>query len=654
MSAVCKGNLRVISLNVRGLNNRDKCEKLFQWFKDSGFHVIFLQETYFTKSKADYITKLWSINNAIHVYSDSPHSRGVSVLFNPSCDVEIIDVHKSEDARRLVVNVNVQGTVISLINVYAPNKISQRKDYYNKLSKCMTTQCLNDSMIIMAGDFNCCLTDQDRTPVTHEKDQSRVCLNNLLIKHDLCDSGLAVMMNPPFTWQNGEATVKSRLDYIFVSNNLKKCVRGIDSEFFISNKTEKRLSDHKYVRVTLSNIISRRGPGYWKLNTMYITDNEYRRQISSIISNVRHNSVIKSKRLLWEMLKIEIKQYSMAYAVRKHRERRDREKVIIKELAQFRSTEGNDTALGQVKVKEELLEELDEIYSVKTKGLQIRAKEEWIEYGEKSNIYFFRLEKSRQSNNVINKLVVNGREIKDRTGVQKALEEFYKKLYSSTSVEDGQIKNYVESISVPRLNKIDQNQCDGQITKQELSEIVSGLKNSKSPGIDGLPAEFYKAFWSEIEEVFLGMLEETFQIGELPHSLKRAIITLVYKKGEKDNIENYRPISLCNLDYKIIAGVLAKRMQKVLFKIISPDQTGYIKGRFIGTSTRLIQDILEYAEKNNIAGALLMLDFRKAFDSVEHGFILAALKHFGFGNSFCKGFKFSIKVHVSMLKMMDR
>ena len=93
-------------------------------------------------------------------------------------------------------------------------------------------------------------------------------------------------------------------------------------------------------------------------------------------------------------------------------------------------------------------------------------------------------------------------------------------------------------------------------------------------------------------------------------------------------------MSLTNTDYKIIAFTLAKRLQKVIDKLISYDQLAYIKGRFIGINARTIVDIYEYCEENDIDGILLFLDFQKAFDSVEWNFMFHVLKMFNFGETF--------------------
>jgi hypothetical protein len=99
-------------------------------------------------------------------------------------------------------------------------------------------------------------------------------------------------------------------------------------------------------------------------------------------------------------------------------------------------------------------------------------------------------------------------------------------------------------------------------------------------------------------------------------------------------LDNNRPISLSNVDPKLISHVLAQRLKKVLPKIINVDQTGYVKNRFIGFNLRQIQDIIDYADIYKIEGAIIFVDFTKAFDSLEWNFMLHTLKHFGFNESF--------------------
>ena len=117
-------------------------------------------------------------------------------------------------------------------------------------------------------------------------------------------------------------------------------------------------------------------------------------------------------------------------------------------------------------------------------------------------------------------------------------------------------------------------------------------------------------------------------------SQRRGAITLIPKEdSDLSSLNNWRPITLLNLDYKIASKVIAKRLEKVLSLLVSPDQTGFIKGRYIGQNIRLINDILEQTRLQNIPGILLQLDFQKAFDTLEWKFIQRTIRLFNFGES---------------------
>ena len=163
------------------------------------------------------------------------------------------------------------------------------------------------------------------------------------------------------------------------------------------------------------------------------------------------------------------------------------------------------------------------------------------------------------------------------------------------------------------------------------------MKLNKSPGNDGLTVEFYRTFWPVIGQVVVEALNEAFQHGELSASQKQAMIILIAKEG-KDllQIKNYRPISLLNVDYKILSKVLALRITKVLNEVILEDQLGFMKGRNIGEAIRIIDDMIFHTSHFDLPGFLVAIDFEKAFDSVAHSFVQEVLSFFGFGPSFRK------------------
>ncbi len=130
----------------------------------------------------------------------------------------------------------------------------------------------------------------------------------------------------------------------------------------------------------------------------------------------------------------------------------------------------------------------------------------------------------------------------------------------------------------------------------------------------------------DFKHLYYSMLEETFQYGQMSESMTIEIITLIFKKGDSEMLTNYRPISLIIKYCLLISQAHAKSYKN----IVHNDKTAYIKGRYIGSNIRIIDGILEYDEGKNSTGALIFLDFEKAFDSVNWYFMFKVNDKFNF------------------------
>ena len=161
------------------------------------------------------------------------------------------------------------------------------------------------------------------------------------------------------------------------------------------------------------------------------------------------------------------------------------------------------------------------------------------------------------------------------------------------------------------------------------------MTSGKSPGIDGLSTEFYSFFWDIIETPLMNMFKECIENNEMSTTMKQGLINLI-PKPNKDPllVENWRPITLLNTDYKLFALVFARRLKKDLSEIISETQTGFVTNRHISNNIRLVLDLIDYSEHIESNAIIVFLDFFKAFDTVEHPFIFKALEIIGFGTYF--------------------
>ena len=156
---------------------------------------------------------------------------------------------------------------------------------------------------------------------------------------------------------------------------------------------------------------------------------------------------------------------------------------------------------------------------------------------------------------------------------------------------------------------------------------------------DGLPMEFYVAFWDLFGEDLVNVFNASREAGLLPFSQSEALIALIFQKVDRLDHKNWRPISFLNVDYKLCARVLAGYLLKVVATVGAPDQTCGVQGRYIGENVASLRDIVELANEYNLPVALLSLDQEKAFDRVDWPFLFAPQAEMGFGDNFIRRVK---------------
>ena len=178
--------------------------------------------------------------------------------------------------------------------------------------------------------------------------------------------------------------------------------------------------------------------------------------------------------------------------------------------------------------------------------------------------------------------------------------------------------------------------CGGPISPTEAHPALLGMAKGKSPGSDGLPMEFYVSFWDLFGKDLVVVLNVYLKGGLLPSSQREALITLIFKKGDRTDHKNWRPINLLNVDYKLFARVLTGRLLKVISKVVAPDQTCGVPGHFIGENVAFLREVAALANQLNIPVAILSIDQEKGFDREHWTFLLTMLGKMGFDVNFIR------------------
>ena len=305
-------------------------------------------------------------------------------------------------------------------------------------------------------------------------------------------------------------------------------------------------------------------------------------------------------------------------------------------LANSGNNQNNDKHNELVELKNNLKLIYDKKYNEDSYGAQVRSRTKWISESHQNPKFFKSLENRHQMNNTIFYLKnENGDIKKDPEDLLQTTKQFYDNLFKSTNINDNSIDDFLSDIQINhKLSDLEADLCEGDLNETEIHSVINKMSKNKTPGPDGLPTEFYQTFFNSVKHLLLNSYNLSFENGELAYSHRQSITSLMFKKNDRADLKNYRPICLSNVDYKIFAFSLANRLHEVLDKLISVEQTAYVKKRFIGQNIRQMEDIIEYTSRMNIPGVILFLDFQKAFDSLEWNFLHKVLKKFGFKNDF--------------------
>ena len=532
----------------------------------------------------------------------------------------------------------VQGHKYVLVNTYAPNTEKEQLKFFESVYKDITEMEIeSNTSYIWGGDFNCVLSYRDSDNTKFKlKYKSVTMLENIMESVNLID--IWRIRNPfskEFTWRANNPLVQRRLDYFLISDRIQSSVSKVYIKPAIA-------TDHSAIFLEIEINYDHKGkfgPSHWRLNLSLLEDPNYIELINKLITNIIDQHREQDSRTTWEFLKYKIRQSSITFSKDKIRKSREHIKILQEQICIFEKSL-NEELISKNSDYLLVKQELEECYDKMVEGAIIRSRVQWYEHGEKSSKYFFSLEQKNKIKSSVRTILSKdgSNNITDPNEILMEIKDFFrKKSCKKYNNSEENCFEFIKNVPVLKLSTEASTLCSQNISLAEVKSILNTMSRNKAPGNDGLPVEFYLVFFDLLGPLLTDCINQNYEEGNLTNSQRQAVVSL-FEKPSKDNrlLKNWRPISLINVDAKVISKILATRLQHVLPNIVHENQYAFVKNRTIEEALRLISDILDYTARENIPGIMFAADYAAAFDSLDHNFILSSLKLFNFPEYFIK------------------
>ncbi|XP_057418950.1 uncharacterized protein LOC130713176 [Lotus japonicus] len=410
---------------------------------------------------------------------------------------------------------------------------------------------------------------------------------------------------------------------VVMSKKLDWCLGDHFLNVSFSNAVAENLtrihSDHSPLLVRCGGFPSRQGDRPFRFEAAWITHPEY----ASVVEGAWCMGSLNSKLL-------QVQQQSTVFNRDVFGHITKRKKTLEARISGIqRRSERVDSASLSI-LHNHLHCELDAVLAQEELLWFQKSREQQTLYGGRNTKYFHTQALIKWRRNKIHSLILPTGEVcsEDQT-LQREATRFFKELFcASTNVTPLD----TSSVLCPLLGQIHVSRLMAEVTKEEVWEAVSTMGPYKSPGPDGFQAVLFKTYWHILGDDVWKLVRDAFVSGSFDPLVSETLIALIPKVDVPKTFKELRPISLCNVLYKIITKVLVLRLRPCLQEIVGPLQSSFILGRGTTDNAIILQEVVHFmrTKTKRSKNVIFKLDLEKAYDRVDWGFLEETLKEFGF------------------------
>ena len=619
--------LNFVSFNIRGINDPAKSAFLKDYLEKKNISICFLQETHLDSiSRIDDLEVLFS-NYFCFFTTNKIKTRGVGILIKKNIqNFNILNKVFDIESRFLSIEVEYLDKKINFINIYAPNHENEQITFVNNLYNL----CSSAKIIFLSGYFNAVTNSKDRISPNYSKGLKNYEIEwvkffkNFKIKEVLYEENLS--QEQKMTWGNNGCF--SKIDRIYVSDQLFDYVKYTDI-------FETTRSDHKAIHASVGiktnkkNNKKKKFYNPWKLNESILSDSEVVIGLKIIFSEI---ILFKKKygKLWYDFFIDKVIQFLKKMSRKLSDTKKMLEREIFYQLEHFnRSVYETDQEYEEA--KHLISEKLNSHYLSKEKSLKKKLRDDRMKFIKHPTKILIENIVKKQSKNELNTFVCSNNTItKDSDEIINDINKYYIDLLGEETITDGTLLNY--EFSMRKINGVIKESfpnINDKISYSEAYQVIMDMEES-APGSNGLTIGFFKTCFPYFGEAFVEILND--DEGILPQTFNESIIKLIPKNDKKvKGINDLRPISLTNFEYRIYTKILANRFNKLGPSLFSDCQTCSVKGRRINDSINTIKDVIEDANMKMIETYIISIDQSKAFDRMSHKYLFYLLDFIEFG-----------------------
>jgi exonuclease III len=594
--------MNLLSWNCQGLGNPWTVQDLCLMVKEKKPDILFLMETKCRKERMEGIRVKLNFQG-LFVVEPVGLSGGLALLWK---DRQLLKIQNySQRHINAIVKPNAVGEPWKLTCFYGHPVTGRRHESWALLKHLKQFQPIP---WVCIGDFNEILVQEEKTGVVHRKERQMGQFRDALDTCNLRDLGF---IGARYTWTNkrhDENFVSERLDRA-VANPQWKAIYSVVNVFVLAG----RASDHKPILMQFGHDVEERPEYYrsFKFEAKWQLDEEF----NDIVKEAWNGGLEGATGIQTVHNKLATCQKNFVrWSGAKYRsaEKTIKEKTKELEALQINEDAGNWTDITRLKKEIEFIMEQEDV-----KWKQ-RAKQNWYRNGDRNTPFFHAWADHRRRINHINNIVdEEGRCWKKKKEIPRVFTAFYQKLFTTEGMYGAE--ECLETME-PRVTSDMNAALLADFTMEEIDGALAQMHPLKSPGPDGFSACFYQRSWEIVRADVGKAVLDFLNHGTFDPHLNSTNIVLIPKTKNPTRVTDYRPISLCNVLYKIMAKVLANRMKKMMNYIISPNQSAFLPGRLITDNVIVAFEALHTMTtrlKGRKGYMALKLDMSKAYDRVE-------------------------------------